>query len=144
MNRAVRGAPPPRHFSMLREFRLADFFTLGNAASDTSTLRIDSGAIYDVVADVGIIASASASIDNAGLFEKTGSNGSSMIAATARQSAARRHILRPPSTCVMGTSLKSCGQTGWQARPKDQAERLLPTGQAARSWQHPSAADRQR
>ncbi|AMO21700.1 CDP-alcohol phosphatidyltransferase family protein [Ramlibacter tataouinensis] len=31
MNRAAPGAPP-RHFSMLREFRLADFFTLGNAA----------------------------------------------------------------------------------------------------------------
>jgi CDP-diacylglycerol---serine O-phosphatidyltransferase len=32
MNKAVQGAPPPRHFSMLREFHLADFFTLGNAA----------------------------------------------------------------------------------------------------------------
>ena len=25
-------APPPRHFSMIRGFHLADFFTLGNAA----------------------------------------------------------------------------------------------------------------
>ena len=32
MSRAVESSPPPRHFSMLREFHLADFFTLGNAA----------------------------------------------------------------------------------------------------------------
>jgi len=31
MSRAVE-SPSPRHFSMLREFHLADFFTLGNAA----------------------------------------------------------------------------------------------------------------
>lgn len=31
MTRAAQGSPP-RHFSMLREFHLADFFTLGNAA----------------------------------------------------------------------------------------------------------------
>ena len=28
-------APPPRHFSMIREFHLADLFTLGNAACGT-------------------------------------------------------------------------------------------------------------
>lgn len=56
-------------------------FTLGNGASDTSALQIDRGGVYDILADVGIVASPSASIDNAGLLEKTRSNGSSAIAA---------------------------------------------------------------
>lgn len=55
--------------------------TLGSATSDASTLQIESGAIYDILADTGIAASPSASIDNAGLLEKTRSNGSSVIAA---------------------------------------------------------------
>ena len=30
--------PPPRHFSMIRDFRLADFVTLGNAACGTAAI----------------------------------------------------------------------------------------------------------
>ena len=56
--------------------------TLGSATSDTSALQIDSSGIYAILADVGIAAGPSASIDNAGLFEKAGSNGASVIAAS--------------------------------------------------------------
>ena len=33
-------ATPPRHFSMLREFHLADFFTLGNAACGVGAILL--------------------------------------------------------------------------------------------------------
>ncbi len=54
---------------------------LGTAAADASVLQIDQGAVYDLLADATVNAGAAAAIRNAGLFEKTGSNGTSTIAA---------------------------------------------------------------
>ncbi len=52
---------------------------VGNSTADTSALVIDSGATYDIITDSPIGASGTATVTNAGLFEKTGGTGQSLI-----------------------------------------------------------------
>ncbi len=54
---------------------------LGSGTADSATLNIAAGATYDIVNDVGIGADGTASIVNAGVFEKSGGAGNSFIAA---------------------------------------------------------------
>jgi hypothetical protein len=46
--------------------------TIGTAISDASALQIEAGATYDILADVGIVATVAAMITNAGLLKTTG------------------------------------------------------------------------
>ncbi len=57
----------------------SNYVNLGNAASDSASLSIDAGAIYDIISDNGFNTNGTATISNAGLFEKTASTGNSQI-----------------------------------------------------------------
>jgi hypothetical protein len=55
-------------------------FTMGDSSSDTATLNIAAGATYEMLNDNGIGTNgAAATINNAGLFEKTADNGGANI-----------------------------------------------------------------
>ena len=55
--------------------------TLGTAATDAPTLSIGAGALYDVRADVPILAAAGGSVSNAGMLRKSGGAGLADLAA---------------------------------------------------------------
>ncbi len=56
-----------------------NYIQLGSSSADNTTLAIASGATYDLLADVNIGADGTATVSNAGLLEKTGANGQSVI-----------------------------------------------------------------
>jgi hypothetical protein len=54
-------------------------FTMSNTSTDSTSLSIASGAVFDLLTDNSINANGTAAITNAGLFEKTGDYGESYI-----------------------------------------------------------------
>ncbi len=53
--------------------------TVGNTSTDNSAITVDPSGTYDILTDNGIGANGTATVANAGLFEKTGGDGQSSI-----------------------------------------------------------------
>jgi hypothetical protein len=89
--------------------------TLGTGTADVAALQVDAGALYDLASDSNVNAAGTATISNAGVFEKTAAGGTSAVFAgmtnTGEVLAAGGNTLAlEGATNLLGGSLEGAGE----------------------------------